>query len=80
MRRYKVIMAIQMLNALESWSHFSAENVKQWDTRLSSFHTIYTKADNYYPTINFYGGTSLSTKLVSHVSNALRNNRNTMRF
>ena len=47
---------------------------------LASFHTIYTKADNYDPTINIYGGTSLSTKLVSHVSNALRNNRNTMRF
>ena len=47
---------------------------------LASFHTIYTKADNYYPTINIYRGTSLSTKLVSHVSNALRNNRNTMRF
>ena len=42
---------------------------------LASFHTIYTKVDNYYPTINIYGGTSLS-----HVSNALRNNRNTMRF
>ena len=47
---------------------------------LASFHTIYTKADNYYQTINIYGGTSLSTKLFSHVSNALRNNRNTMRF
>ena len=59
------------------------QNVKQRDvrdTRLSSFNTIYTKADNYYPTINIYGGTSLSTKLFSHVSNALRNNRNTMRF
>ena len=59
---------------------FFRQNVKQRDTRLSSFNTIYTKADNYYPTINIYGGTSLSTKLVSHVSNALRNNRNTMRF
>ena len=56
------------------------QNVKQRDTRLSSFNTIYTKADNYYPTINIYGGTSPSTKHVSHVSNALRNNRNTMRF
>ena len=24
---------------------------------LASFHTIYTKADNYYPTINICGGT-----------------------
>ena len=59
---------------------FFRQNVKQRDTRLSSFNTIYTKAENYHPTINIYGGTSLSTKLVSHVSNALRNNRNTMRF
>ena len=58
------------------------QNVKQRDTRLSlaSFHTIYTKVDNYDPTINIYGGTSLPTKLVSHVFNALRNNRNTIRF
>ena len=56
------------------------QNVKQRDTRLSSFNTIYTKAENYHPTINIYGGTSLSTKLFSHVSNAVRNNRNTMRF
>ena len=59
---------------------FFRQNVKQRDTRLSSFNTIYTKAENYHPTGNIYGGTSLSTKLVSHVSNALRNNRNTMRF
>ena len=36
------------------------QNVKQRDTRLSSFNTIYTKADNYHPTVNIYGGTSLS--------------------
>ena len=37
------------------------QNVKQRDSRLSSFHTIYTKVDNYDPTINIYGDTSLLT-------------------
>ena len=31
------------------------QNVKQRDTRLSGFHTIYTKADNYDPTILIVG-------------------------
>ena len=35
--------------------------IKQRDTRLSSFHTIYAKVDNYDPTINIYGDTSLLT-------------------
>ena len=39
------------------------QNVKQRDTRLSSFHTIYTKVSNYDPTISIDGDSSLLTKL-----------------
>ena len=44
------------------------QNVKQRDTRLSSFHTIYTKVGNYDPTISIDGDSSLLTKLFLHVS------------